>query len=151
MFFLFRNCQRAYLRVVVSSLMKKALLEYALPQGAPSPLVRMAWTRTVAHTSTRLGGRAPRRQESSCWTGNPNYYQEHPPPRLEDDGRHRYHLELHMHVCVCWTIYMLVWLPSRLINYDLSMHCWLLYEFVRLCGYIKCGTVVNVCEMVLWT
>ena len=69
----------------------------------------------------------PRRQESSCWTGNPNYYQEHPPPRLEDDGRHRHHLELHMHACGCWTIYMLVWLPSRLINYDLSMHCWLLY------------------------
>ena len=38
----------------------------------------------------------PRRQESSCWTGNPNYYQEHPPPRLEDDDRLRYHLELHM-------------------------------------------------------
>ena len=31
MFFLFRNCQRAYLRVVASRLMKKAMLEYASP------------------------------------------------------------------------------------------------------------------------
>ena len=38
----------------------------------------------------------PRWQESSCWTGHPNYYQEHPPPWLENDGRRRYHLELHM-------------------------------------------------------
>ena len=48
MFFLFRNCQRAYLRVVASRLMKKAMLEYALPQRAPSLLVRTAWTRTAA-------------------------------------------------------------------------------------------------------
>ena len=27
----------------------------------------------------------PRWQESSCWTGHPNYYLEHQPPRLEDD------------------------------------------------------------------
>ena len=38
----------------------------------------------------------PRWQESSCWTGHPNYYQEHPPPRLDDDDRRRYHLELNM-------------------------------------------------------
>ena len=38
----------------------------------------------------------PRWQESLCWTDHPNYYQEHPPPRLEDDDRRRYHLELHM-------------------------------------------------------
>ena len=28
--------------------------------------------------------------------GHPNYYQEHQPPRLEDDDCLRYHLELHM-------------------------------------------------------
>ena len=77
--------------------MKKAQLDYALPQGAPSPPVLTAWTQTVAHT-LKLGWveEIPRWQESSCWTGHPNYYQEHLPPRLEDDDRLRYHLELHM-------------------------------------------------------
>ena len=42
----------------------------------------------------------PRWQESLCWIGHPNYYQEHPPPRLEDDDCRRYHLELHMCVVV---------------------------------------------------
>ena len=40
----------------------------------------------------------PRWQESSCWTGHPNYYQEHPPPRLEDDDHRRYHRTTY--VCV---------------------------------------------------
>ena len=65
--------------------MKKALLEYALPQGAPSPPVGV---HGQTHT-LQLGWveKLPRWQESSCWTGHPNYYQEHPPPWLEDDGR----------------------------------------------------------------
>ena len=42
----------------------------------------------------------PRWQESSCWTCHPNYYQEHPPPRIEDDDRLRYRLELHMCVAL---------------------------------------------------
>ena len=53
----------------------------------------------------------PQWQESSCWIGHPNYYQEHQPPRLEDDDCLRYHLELHM--CV-WLyhleLHMCVWL-----------------------------------------
>ena len=78
--------------------MKKAQLDHALPQGARHHLyLRRGHGRS--HT-LQIGWveELPRRQESSCWTGYPNYYQEHPPPRLEDDDRLRYHLELH--VCV---------------------------------------------------
>ena len=78
--------------------MKKAQLDYALLQGAPSQPVLTAWTRTVAHTKLGWVEEIPRWQESSCWTGHPNYYQEHPTPRLEDDDRLRYHLELHMYM-----------------------------------------------------
>ena len=76
--------------------MKKAQLDYALPQGLRHNLYLPhghGWSHTL-----KLGWveEIPRWQESSCWTGHPNYYQKHPPPRLEDDDRHRYHLELHM-------------------------------------------------------
>ena len=57
-----------------------------LPHGhRRSHTVKLGWVEEIPHW-----------QESSCWTGHPNYYQEHPPPRLEDDDRRRYHLELHM-------------------------------------------------------
>ena len=79
--------------------MKKAQLDYALLQWAPSPPVLTAWTQTVATLKLGWVEEIPRWQESLCWTCHPNYYQEHPPPRLEDDDRRRYHLELHM--CVC--------------------------------------------------
>ena len=59
-----------------------------LPHGhSRSHTLKLSWVEEI-----------PRSQESSCWTGHPNYYQEHQPPRLEDDDCLRYHLELY--VCV---------------------------------------------------
>ena len=43
--------------------------------------------RMVAHIKLGWVEEIPHWQESSCWTCHPNYYQEHPPPRLEDDDR----------------------------------------------------------------
>ena len=80
--------------------MKKAQLDYALPQWAPSPPTHTAWTRRSDTLKLGWVEELPRWQESSCWTDHPNYYQEHPPPRLEDDDCRRYHLELHMCVVV---------------------------------------------------
>ena len=57
-----------------------------LPHGhRRSHTLKLSWVEEI-----------PRWQESSCWTGHPNYYQDHPPPGHEDDDRRRYHLELHM-------------------------------------------------------
>ena len=57
-----------------------------LPRGHErSHTLKLGWVKEI-----------PRWQESSCWTGHPNYYQEHQPPRPEDDDCLRYHLELHM-------------------------------------------------------
>ena len=57
-----------------------------LPRGhGRSYTLKLGWVEEI-----------PRWQESSCWTGHPNYYQEHQPPRHEDDDCLRYHLELHM-------------------------------------------------------
>ena len=53
--------------------------------------------------------------------GHPNYYQEHPPHRLEDDDHRRYHLQLHM--CV-WLyhleLHMMIAIDMTL--YYLRMH-----------------------------
>ena len=75
-----------------------------LPHGhRRSHTLKLGWVEEIPHW-----------QESSCWTDHPNYYQEHPPPRLEDDDRHRYHLELHM--CV--------WL------YHLELHMMIIVDVV---------------------
>ena len=67
----------------------------------------------------------PRWQESSCWTGHPNYYQEHQPPRLKDDDCLRYHLELHMCVRLYHLeLHMCVWL------YHLELHMMIVVDII---------------------
>ena len=73
----------------------------------------------------------PRWQESSCWTGHPYYYQEHQPSRLEDDDRHRYHLN---YICVwllmivmfdCYLFWLreIIWMWSNYVMF-MSMKLW---------------------------
>ena len=86
-----------------------------LPRGhGRSHTLKLGWVEEI-----------PRWQESSCWTGHPNYYQEHQPPRLEDDDCLRYHLELHM--CV-WLyhleLHMCVWL------YHIELHMMIIVNII---------------------